>query len=295
MQIVPVPPHTLHHSAFCLSSVGLWVDPARDTVCEVAATVSEDGSALGEVLAIGRTRAGKVSAWIPHLDVRSNRPEVLTDLLDWVSSQLRTESRHTTVFAETGSNAAEALARSGWRAERGFPVQFVWDEATMASAEGPTPDSVVIDTAPSIEEVARLFADAFKDQWDWYFAEMGYRAGHDTPERLTEVSLRFVANADGYFVARVDGKPAGLSTVKLDTGQRRAEFHTGVGVMPTARAAGLGRLLTRFTLQWSYRHGMTSAEIRTQERLGVENRNVKMYLACGAVRQRAFTLFRPQS
>jgi GNAT superfamily N-acetyltransferase len=186
------------------------------------------------------------------------------------------------------------VASAGWLAPRaGLPSSSTWPNlGAWTSTGSPLPEDIAIDVDPGLEEVVRLFVGAFLCEWEWYFVEMGYNPLSSPRDYLYDLATHYVSGADAYFVARLANRPVGLSSLVLQEYGRHAEFHTGVGVLPEARGRRLGHLLTEFTLGWAKRRGMISAEVRTQGRTGVRNRNIEMYRCCGGIRGREFGLFR---
>jgi GNAT superfamily N-acetyltransferase len=293
MRFAKIDPSALHGRAFCLSSVRLWCGSDSTSVQEVAGSVEGVNELAALTLGLTATRGNRTHLWFPHIEVASPDEPSLSLLIQEMRLQFEPVPVELKAFAELHTIVVPLLSKTGWRHERNFPVQIVWPDLTAGSINGGSlPDNITIDINPSLDEVAQLFALAFIREWEWYFAEMGYDPKSAVAEyELHDLTRHFVSGADVYFVARIEGLPAALSSLVLDTGSCRAEFHTGVGVTQAGRGRGLGRLLTNFTLDWARRQGMTSAEVRTQEQLGVRNHNIKMYKSCGGVRERTFGMF----
>jgi GNAT superfamily N-acetyltransferase len=293
MKLTQEDPSKFYDAAFCLSSVRLWCDVGSDSIREVAGSVEQRGQIVAEFLCVARTRGDETRVWFPYIAATSDNPAALTLLMEWTRERLNLSSIQATAFAEVETPAVRLLLHSGWLIERVFPVELHWPNLdALVTDAGSLPEEIRIDFDPSLDEVSELFADAFLGEWEWYFEEMGYCPQSSTREHLHELTKRYVSGADAYFIVRITGQPVALSSLVLRQQWKRAEFHTGVGVMPNARGRGLGRLITEFTLNYAKRKGMTRAEVRTQERAGTRNPNVEMYQACGGRLGRKFCLFR---
>jgi GNAT superfamily N-acetyltransferase len=292
MKLTQKHPSDFYDRAFCLSSVRLWCDSTTDSVRELAVSADEDGQTVAEALCLIRSDSAKMRVWLPYLFAAPGDSTPLRTLFEWTRRQMGLTSMEVKGFAELGTPASELLTQLGWSIERNFPVQVHWDNLGVSPDGSETlPSGVEIDVHPSEDEVARLFVDAFIDEWHWYFEQMDDRQRLSTRPNLLDLAKHYVAGANGYFVARIEGRGLGLSSLVLQSDKKHAVFHTGVGVVPDGRGRGLGKILTDFTLGWAKSHGMNSAEVRTQERPGTRNRNVEMYQSCGGSCGRAFGMF----
>lgn len=286
MMIYEVAPERLRIVAPCHSSVLLWAKSSSVEFLEIAAS-SGDAECLAVFAAFDQPRL-----WISHLCGRSTEMTAYARIVDWVRSRFPTiDSTRTIAIVQHGDIALQALRSTGWAQERDFPVELQWNSLLGVRPLAP-PAGISISMAGP-EEAAHVFIAAFSEQWRWYFREMGC-AGTVGDSETIRLATRYMASAEFILVATdADGGVGVTSAARTADGG--AEFHTGVGVLPRGRERGIGRALVVKTLDWAASFNARTMQVRTQRRLGVENRNITMYESHGAVPIQSFALLRPST
>jgi mycothiol synthase len=155
---------------------------------------------------------------------------------------------------------------AGWFADAGFTVvrRFSRLEVALTGDEAvPSPSAGVTvrlaDTDADLPVVHRLLFGSFADHFG--FVPQPYE------EWAAQATTWSTVDRSQWWVAEVDGEPAGLLVGNRQWEEENGGWVKNLGVLPAFRGRGLGRLLLRHALADMARRG------RTQAGLGVDTAN----------------------
>jgi GNAT superfamily N-acetyltransferase len=257
---------------------------------QVAASVEGSDGIEASALCVVREHSGTRRVF-PYLVSRSSN--AIQALLRWFDDQCG-PAGSAMAFVEAGSPVEQMLVgEMGWTRERYFPYQLTWGGMRLRAVREASLDARLrFERNPSLDIAAKLFVDAFREEWRWYFSEMMPPDSSPDEPSLLEMATKYLGTASQLFVLLQDEVPVGISSGNYDSRAGRAEFHTGVGVHPAARGQGLGGALARRTVDWGATLGARSLDVRTQSVPGQRNANLKTYEGLGGTVGRVFALLR---
>lgn len=197
------------------------------------------------------------------------------------------------IFIESRDNYENLFENHNFIPKRRFPIQLVWSNLPNLWGNICEPQVKIDTTMIAVDDrvAAELFVDAFSDQWEWYFEQIGGKRCLLDKNLLVDVGKLFLQRADHVIVASVSNEVAGISALNVDKGALKGTFHTGVGVLPKYRGKRIGSYLTYNSLKWLMDSGVVTAEVRTQSPLEDYYPQISIYTKLGAEKLREFTIY----
>jgi acetyltransferase (GNAT) family protein len=244
---------------------------------EPAVTPPDSAPGTVTVSQFGRTVAAKANRGRPSNKVFCFGPDDLSRLADILAYYAADGLEPTFYLTPVGftRDVAEALTTAGF-AQREFEQAILY--GLPSSDLRATPRHITIEriTAENLDDYLRTLADGFEMPGEWRDAAMD------------EVRRRFTAD-DHRFLARLDGEPAAVATLRTREGVASLG---GGATVPRHRGKGCHLALVRHRLDLAYLLGCTlvisgasfgSGSFRNQQRAGLRFAYIESGWRRGAV------------